>query len=916
MAQTTQCGKIDTSKSIQIPNKKDVTQIDNGTDYKRDAVLSEWNKGLIPKDGQQINTCPQSHYNNKYKSNYKEWIDSAINKFNSGVTTWANIKQTQDSNYATLVAKIQATNANIKNTNESKSLLDTSSNQNIINTNNASKIAWNTLQQSIADEKTAYARYNNHQQIYTTFKQEFTEEGGKFVSAYNAAVSKWETNHWKVNNNNLYTNIDKIEVTKDLITITLQNATTISHSTGYTGGDSWHIVMLNKDKDFSIVGFPMSDIYPSYNTNNNNNNCQWKDMYDDIQSICKKKNYENNIIILISPVNNNGMDLIKPSIETIGSITPVFFKKILEGCGYSEDDSTSVYDTIKDSNNNSNNNNIIVGTVTSITTWPPPSTYIQTCSTSNTDKLLNNCIYNTSNICEKGKYFLTDNTCETNVPSNCTIDYKNPITGNKCKNETGSEICGPNNPNKTYYYDGTCNNTPLIDCINKVGIVGADGCSITNSTKCDNNKYYYDKCSDSDLPTCSANGYKTNLASNQCIYGSSNEVCNTYYYDGKCNDKALSDCTNNTTALSAEKCWDTKTDTKCDNTYYYNGECTNAVLPTCQNHYTTKVDKGCLFTNSSNKQQETCKKYYYDNKCNNTQLKACSTNETSTVGGSGCEYGNTQKCAANYYYYDNKCNSSKKKAPSDPLAAWLAALPPICFPLSSFVRMDDNIDTSIENIDINSILANNNKVTNWIHYETRVHKGYMRITTEFHGSIIISPNHIIKLYNGSYILVGSLLLSDSIIHVDKHNTHIAAKIINIEKNIDALGLCSPLTSNKDLIVNGFKVSCYSYGTSKSLSRNIMKIPLFNTILDYMIKYHCEEFIWLCHYILFRPLQTLIKHKKKKNTLHPWVKVYINNIFVWIIVFILFCIIVCISVIIKTIKYILFPKSRITKKKEI
>ena len=662
MAQTTQCGKIDPSKLIQIPNKKDVNKFDNGiTNKKLNTVLAELNKGLIPKDGQQINTCPQSHYNNKYKSNYKEWIDSAINKFNSGVTTWANIKQKQDSNYATLVAKIQATNANIKNTNESKSLLDTSSNQNIINTNNASKTAWNTLQQSIADEKTAYARYNNHQQIYTTFKQEFTEEGGKFVSAYNAAVSKWETNHWKVNNNNLYTNIDNIEVTKDLITITLQNATTISHSTGYTGGDSWHIVMLNKDKDFSIVDFPMSNIYPSYNTNNNNNNCQWKDMYDDIQSICKKKNYENNIIILISPVNNNGMNLIKPSIETIGSITPLFFKKILEGCGYSKDGNTleQVYDTIKDSNNN----NIIVGTVTSIT-WPDSSTYIQTCSTSNTDKLLNNCIYNTSNICEKDKYFLTDNTC-----------------------------------------------------------------------------------SDSVLPTCSENGYRTNLASNQCIYGSSNELCKTYYYDGKCNDNALSDCTNNNTPLTAQKCWDVGGGTKCDKTYYYNDECTNAILPTCQNHYTTKVDKGCLFTNSSNKQQETCNKYYYDDtcadklpnctsnmllqvnkldkvkgcvhgnnqkcsplqyfyngtcqnkpiescsnnyrqtqlcqystssfyfsqnknvcdnkyyydkKCNNTKLKACSTNETSTVGGSGCEYGNTQKCPANSYYYDNKCNSNKK----------------------------------------------------------------------------------------------------------------------------------------------------------------------------------------------------------------------------------------------------------------
>lgn len=243
-----------------------------------------------------------------------------------------------------------------------------------------------------------------------------------------------------------------------------------------------------------------------------------------------------------------------------------------------------------------------------------------------------------------------------------------------------------------------------------------------------------------------------------------------------------------------------------------------------------------------------------------------------------------------------------------------ARAPAGCFPLSSRVRMDNHTDTLMSTIDINDTLANNNKVTNWIHYETKLYKDYVKIYTDRYGSIITSKNHVIKLYNGSYMLAGSLLLNDTIIYVDKNNTSIPAKIIKIEQHVHALGLCAPLTSNGELIVNGFKVSCYAFGISKTFYPTVMKIPLINTIIDYMTKYNCNECVWMGHYILCQPLQILFKHKKKAEGIHPWVQLCRDNLLLWVLEFILLCIIVIISTIIKTIRYILFHTSRIKRRK--
>ena len=130
----------------------------------------------------------------------------------------------------------------------------------------------------------------------------------------------------------------------------------------------------------------------------------------------------------------------------------------------------------------------------------------------------------------------------------------------------------------------------------------------------------------------------------------------------------------------------------------------------------------------------------------------------------------------------------------------------------------------------------------WLHKDINQTSYFLEITHE-HGTITVTPEHYIFLYNGNQIFAGQLSVGASIRFFDQRGGSVQSKIISLEgKRFN--GVYAPLTNDGNLIVDRVLFSNYAIVSKSSFGR----IALFpfthilpqSVINDAIVKIYVEN----------------------------------------------------------------------------
>lgn len=136
----------------------------------------------------------------------------------------------------------------------------------------------------------------------------------------------------------------------------------------------------------------------------------------------------------------------------------------------------------------------------------------------------------------------------------------------------------------------------------------------------------------------------------------------------------------------------------------------------------------------------------------------------------------------------------------------------VCFPPSAMARLADGTARRMDQLAIGDRLAQLSTATSsslqsplvaWSHADPRSSARFIRAATASHGALVASEGHFIyadgKLRPMNHLRVGMRL---------SHESGIDVSITNISSFISR-GLYNPHTLSGDIIVDGFRVSCYT-----------------------------------------------------------------------------------------------------------